>query len=686
MVSGDKTRANTMGKSSLLKTVSFALFGKIPDVKKPDIINWGNGKKCEVWLRLIKGSDEFLIKRGLKPNFLEVYKNGQLQPLDSDLRIAQKNLEDNILGLNFEIFNNLLSCNPNNTISILDTTSTKKRQFIENLFSDISYFSNMMEKTNDKLKSMKQKIDKNNNRIEFIEDNIQTLTKELESIELPDINESYNKYQECLEKYKKNNGENLEEKISEIKEKISDARTKLKKYENAGYSMKTKAYEYEMKLNKLNDDLKNSRQNDKIENERKEINEFIQNNEYPEDKTQELQEIEEEISSINTELTKSQANIDNLKEQKKKLKPDYSLKNKVVCPTCGNEIDYEKTKEHFKKERDKINSQIKEIEKDVEEKNKKLSQLNEEKCSLEKEKKESVSLTTKLNNMYEKKEYLEAFLDEIEPENIILNKIDRTNKKLSAVNNGKSRIEKFAESTKEIKSSLDNELKEKESKQKKLSELQREIDKAKLKYENDKNNYESIEERISNKKKKIEDQKSEKSNLEKSSKKLNDLKDHFDFLKESLKDGNIKSHVINTIIPYLNQKVNEYLSELGFDFYVIFDSWLNVKINGPGGRLECELGNMSGGETKSIDLATKFALMDIAKIKAKIYPDILILDEILDSSIDDFGIEKLMEIVRYKQEKDDAKIFIVSHRKELAEYSGENIYRVCKKNNFSYIM
>lgn len=94
---------------------------------------------------------------------------------------------------------------------------------------------------------------------------------------------------------------------------------------------------------------------------------------------------------------------------------------------------------------------------------------------------------------------------------------------------------------------------------------------------------------------------------------------------------------------------------------------------------------MSGAEQKSIDLCTKFALMDIAKIKAKIYPDILILDEILDSSIDDFGIEKLMEIVKYKQETDNIKIFIISHKKEINEINFGNVYKVFKKNGFSYL-
>jgi len=78
--------------------------------------------------------------------------------------------------------------------------------------------------------------------------------------------------------------------------------------------------------------------------------------------------------------------------------------------------------------------------------------------------------------------------------------------------------------------------------------------------------------------------------------------------------------------------------------------------------------------------------MDISKLKAKTYPDIIILDEILDTSIDDYGIERLMEIIKYKQEKDNLKVYIISHRKEINEIDYGKILRVKIKDNFSYII
>jgi len=112
---------------------------------------------------------------------------------------------------------------------------------------------------------------------------------------------------------------------------------------------------------------------------------------------------------------------------------------------------------------------------------------------------------------------------------------------------------------------------------------------------------------------------------------------------------------------------------------------MNITINGPGSRSDSKFGSMSGGEGKTIDLVTKFALMDIAKSRAKIFPDLLILDEILDSSIDEFGIEKIMDIINYKQEKDGTKVFIISHRKEINDMANGKIYKIFKKDNFSYV-
>ena len=222
-----------MGKSSLLKTISFALFGKIQDIVKPDIVNFQNMKDCEVYLTFQKKGDEITVKRGLKPGYFETIINGVTQPQDSDLRIAQRKFEEEILELNYDIFNNLIYCNPNNTISILNTSAAKKRLFIENLFSDMIYFSNLMESTKNKLRSIYKKIEKNNNKIEFYNLNINDLQTDIDNIEVPIFTDDLDEYETLENEYDKlyNENRNIKKIVSELRIKLKDKKEELIKNE-----------------------------------------------------------------------------------------------------------------------------------------------------------------------------------------------------------------------------------------------------------------------------------------------------------------------------------------------------------------------------------------------------------------------------------------------------------------------
>ena len=70
----DSNRSNGSGKSSYLETISFALYGKIlKEVKKVDIVNWKNGKNCEVVLYFKRGNDNYIVERGIKPDIFNIY-------------------------------------------------------------------------------------------------------------------------------------------------------------------------------------------------------------------------------------------------------------------------------------------------------------------------------------------------------------------------------------------------------------------------------------------------------------------------------------------------------------------------------------------------------------------------------------------------------------------------------------
>ena len=694
-------RTNAIGKSSALIAITFALFGKsVKDVVKNDFINWQNGKKCQVYLKFNKDNQEYKIERGIKPNYFYIYKNDELQPQESDVRVAQKLFEENIIGWNIETFQNLIYCNPNNTISILNTSAQKKRSFIEGLFTDMEYFSNLMDKTKEKLRNIKDKKEKNTYRMSYVEENIHELNSEISSLsqELKNYNVSklFNKYNDIKEKYDKliQENEEIENDISKEQQKANEVEQKIKEFEEKQKSTNENINKSNWELDALNKEKTQSENNKEYETELENINQFIKLNDNIQTEIEELnndiKEENEKYHKILQKFLKNKGDLENLEEQKKSLYPNEELKDSTKCPTCMSEISFDDIKKHFAKERKNIDNKINRKKKKVEDYKNNLSEitlmLDDKKEKYEKKYK----IDNQLKEYKEKKKYLEKFLEnsrsieeiDMDIEEITI-KIDNLHKKNHEYNN------KICSLMME-KDIANFEISKVDKKQKSIDEVKQRLDKINIDYKLAKEKTKNIKDRISNKKIKIEKYEKEHSELLKNNKKLNNLNDYFEYLKETLKDKNIKSYIINIIIPYLNQRVNEYLSIIGFDFYVEFDDWLNVQIFGPGGRAGCKLGSMSGGEDKSIDIVTKLALMDISQMKSKIYPDILILDEMLDTSIDTWGIEKIMQVLQHKQKKDGLKVFIISHRKEINELTSDiensNIYKIGKKNNFSYII
>jgi DNA repair exonuclease SbcCD ATPase subunit len=130
-----KDRSNAVGKSSFLETIPFALFGKVNrNVKKDTIVNWKNRKNCEVYLTFNKDGEEYTILRALKPDKFEVYKGSNMLSVPSHKLDYQKQIEEEILGIDFKTFISLVYSNLNTSQPILSMPANKKRAFIETVF------------------------------------------------------------------------------------------------------------------------------------------------------------------------------------------------------------------------------------------------------------------------------------------------------------------------------------------------------------------------------------------------------------------------------------------------------------------------------------------------------------------------------------------------------------------------
>ncbi len=159
-------------------------------------------------------------------------------------------------------------------------------------------------------------------------------------------------------------------------------------------------------------------------------------------------------------------------------------------------------------------------------------------------------------------------------------------------------------------------------------------------------------------------------------------KDNFDTVSALLRDTGIKSQIIKKYLPIMNQLINKYLSDL--DFYVSFDLNENFEETIKSRfRDEFSYASFSEGEKMRIDLALLFTWRTIAKMKNSANTNLLILDEIFDSSLDIAGTYDFMKILR--SFNDSTNVFIISHKPDMLQDKFDRILRVEKKQNFSVV-
>jgi DNA repair exonuclease SbcCD ATPase subunit len=156
--------------------------------------------------------------------------------------------------------------------------------------------------------------------------------------------------------------------------------------------------------------------------------------------------------------------------------------------------------------------------------------------------------------------------------------------------------------------------------------------------------------------------------------------EYYEFVGNILKDGGVKTVIINKYLPLINQKINEYLKMM--ELYVNFtlDGEFNETILTPTFE-NFSYGNFSEGQKQRINLALTFGLMSVAALKNSVNTNLLILDEILDGSMDAEGISLFLNIIR--QEMKNKNIFMISHRDNL-DSKFDKIIKFEKRGHFTF--
>ena len=163
---------------------------------------------------------------------------------------------------------------------------------------------------------------------------------------------------------------------------------------------------------------------------------------------------------------------------------------------------------------------------------------------------------------------------------------------------------------------------------------------------------------------------------------LREKKSCYDLLLVLLKDSGIKAKIIKNYLPIMNQLINDYLSKMNFFVSFSLDEEFNETIKS---RHRDKFGYMSfsEGEKARIDLAILLTWREIAKLKNSASCNILILDEIFDSSLDGMGVEDLTKVLRVLSKNNN--VFVITHKGEQLTDKFSQTINFKKVNNFSRI-
>jgi DNA repair exonuclease SbcCD ATPase subunit len=157
---------------------------------------------------------------------------------------------------------------------------------------------------------------------------------------------------------------------------------------------------------------------------------------------------------------------------------------------------------------------------------------------------------------------------------------------------------------------------------------------------------------------------------------------YHDFAYSLLKDGGVKSKIIKKYLPLINQQINRYLQMMDFYLNFTLDEEFNESVQSPIHE-DFSYSSFSEGEKSRINLALLFAWREVAKLKNSVSCNLIIFDEVFDSSLDGSGTDEFLKIIRYVIK--DANIFVISHKTGL-EDKFESVIHVEKRKNFSYIV
>jgi len=311
---------NGSGKSTMLDALCFGLFNKpFRDIKKDQLINTINMGTTEVEVEFDIGKKQYLVRRGIKPNFFEIYCNDELLDQDAANIDYQKYLEQNILKINYRSFTQVVILGSSSFVPFMQLKTAHRKEVVEDIL-DIKVFSTMNLLVKQKQKEMETEIKDIEKEVEHLKEKI--------GIQEKHIAEAQKQQQSTIDEYKdkveKNNNtikeysikiEEIQSNIKEQKDKIVDedsVKKNLKKLENFELTI-------ENKVSKKKKDIKFYSEKDECPTCKQDIDSEFKTSMIDEG-TKKLSELETALEQLNKEVTGKQRRLEEITTEYEKIK------------------------------------------------------------------------------------------------------------------------------------------------------------------------------------------------------------------------------------------------------------------------------------------------------------------------------------------------------------------------------
>jgi len=158
--------------------------------------------------------------------------------------------------------------------------------------------------------------------------------------------------------------------------------------------------------------------------------------------------------------------------------------------------------------------------------------------------------------------------------------------------------------------------------------------------------------------------------------------DLLDVVKFVVSEEGVKSFIVKKILRNFNSKLTYYLKELDSNSICIFNEYFEEEIVNEKGKI-CQYNNFSGAERKAIDIACLFSFMDMRKAQGDVHYNLSFYDELFDSSLDEKGVDLVLEILNNRVEKNNECVIVISHRKESIKAATGSIIFLEKSNGIT---